>query len=207
MNARFSSTTAADIEDEVGRIIRSGLPVPKGTDGEGLLRGWVEALQGMPLDAINRAVSRFLSGQFAADFSPRWCPMAPELAIMVRRCMTTEKAASQEYWYRLPRSRILRQRITRETVRQYVDAGVVPRGVIWVPGAHGKPGDRPDIGTLFGPDPLWQPAKLLDKRSQSEREADEASEDHHQKPLSPEGRAKLEEWRAKYMPNNNGRAA
>lgn len=66
------------------------------------------------------------------------------------------------YTMRQPRSDVLLAECTKEWARKQVRAGAYPRQSIWYPGCCEGAGARPEIGDLFGPDPSWQPAKLLD---------------------------------------------
>jgi len=65
------------------------------------------------------------------------------------------------YGYRQPRSRVLLAECTKEWAREQVRRGMYPKGSIWVPGPCEGPGANPGLGDLFGPDPTWKPAFVL----------------------------------------------
>lgn len=155
--------TADEIETEVFRIT-SVMPLPRGMDGEKLIEGYSTALRGFPLQAISEAVTGFLNGRFASDFSPKWCPMPPELAIMTRKCLVPRGPQTHGtlYKYRPPSSMVIESGVTRDRAKQLVDCGVAPRGSIWCPGPIGE---RSEFGTLYGPDDAWSEAKPVDHRA------------------------------------------
>ena len=134
---------------------------PPGVDAEKAIYGYVGALQGFPIEAITSGIRRFLRGE-CEDVSMKFCPHPPELAAIVRGTISNRRPSNGTgYSYQMPGSKLLEPKVTKEYGRQLVDSGVHPRGSIWIPG---DPGERTDIGELYGPDENWRrPQKIHDK--------------------------------------------
>lgn len=75
--ASQSTTTAAII-----RPMFTALPLPRGIDGDELLRGYLVALDGEPVEALKSVVTKLIKGLWSEEV--RFCPRPPELANMVR---------------------------------------------------------------------------------------------------------------------------
>ncbi len=132
---------------------------PPGVDAGKAIYGYMQALQGFPVEAIVYGIRKFLRGE-CEDVNPKFCPHPPELAAIVRSTMRNKPAqgTGKLYGYKAPKSKIIERNCTKEWAFRLIDQGVHPRGSIWCPGDFME---RRDIGDLFAPDPEWQPAKLL----------------------------------------------
>lgn len=134
---------------------------PPGVDASKAIDGYHHALRGFPAEAIAVGIGKFLRGE-CSDVSPKFCPHPPELAAIVRGVVSPELSGKKYFSYKQPESRLLERSVTRDYARRLVDNGVYPRGSIWVPGD--VDGDRPDIGSLFAPDPKWKhPVSVIPK--------------------------------------------
>lgn len=138
---------------------------PRGVEPDKAVFGYIQALQGFPVEAIAYGIRRFLRGE-CSDVSQKYCPRPPELAAIVRDTIKARPHTPQGklYVYSSPKSKILEGKCTKDWARQLVNQGVHPRGSIWCPGPlKGLDGEeaRPDIGDLYGPDDEWKPAKPL----------------------------------------------
>lgn len=131
------------------------MPLPRGVDREAAAYGYVNALTGLPIEAIVSGISRFMRGE-SEDLSPKFCPHPPELARFIKSGMRSRpmvSAPSGVYGYHQPRSQMIEHNLTKERAWQLIDGGVHPRGCIWCPGEFG---DKPAIGDLFAPDDKWR---------------------------------------------------
>jgi len=136
------------------------MPLPRGTDPEKAVFGYMQALQGLPVEAIAHGIRRFLRGE-CKDISNKFCPHPPELAAIVRGAIEPEPKFHVEgrlYGYHPPRSKVVERKCTKDWARQLVHQGIHPRGSIWCPG---EITGKPEIGDLFGPDPWWRNAVPL----------------------------------------------
>lgn len=137
---------------------------PPGVDAEKAIFGYVGALQGFPIEAIAAGIRKFLRGE-CEDVSMKFCPHPPELAAIIRSTITNRRPSNgTAYSYKVPKSKLLERKVTKEYGRQLVDSGVHPRGSIWLPG---DPTDRPDIGELYAPDPEWKRPKQVGQKSEA----------------------------------------
>lgn len=143
---------------------------PPGVDQTKAIFGYMQALQGFPVEAIATGIRKFLRGE-CEDVNPKFCPHPPELAAIVRGTMASKPQIQTEgrlYGYRPPASKIIEGNCTKEWARQLVEQGTHPRGSIWCPGSlTDGAGDRarPDIGDLYAPDPSWAGAFPLNSKS------------------------------------------
>lgn len=134
---------------------------PPGVDQAKAIYGYIQALQGFPVENIAYGIQKFLRGE-CEDVNPKFCPHPPELAAIVRGTIKAGPAFRTEgslYGFKQPKSKIIERKCTKEWARQLVQQGVHPRGSIWLPGplssGDGERG-RPEIGDLYGPDPDWR---------------------------------------------------
>lgn len=144
------------------QILFNSMRFPPGVDAAKAIFGYINALQGFPIEAIAEGIRKYLRGE-CEDVSLKFCPHPPELAAIVRGVIPNRRSmpGGKYYSYKSPKSELLESRVTKEYGRQLVDSGVHPRGSIWLPGDIN---DRPDIGDLYGPDPKWKlPVPLGDK--------------------------------------------
>jgi hypothetical protein len=58
------------------------LPTPRGVDAEGLMDGYLVALESLPLEALKTVVVHLIKGTWRTEVT--FCPRPPELANMVR---------------------------------------------------------------------------------------------------------------------------
>lgn len=158
---QVQASTAATNE-QIGaalQVLFNSMPFPRGVDPEKAVIGYLNALQGFPVEAIAYGIRRFLRGE-CEGVNPRFCPHPPELAGIIRDTLGSKPSlpTGKLYGYRQPKSAVLERRCTKEWARQLVNQGVHPRGSIWCPGSLN---DKPEIGDLFGPDDDWKPARPL----------------------------------------------
>jgi hypothetical protein len=140
------------------------MPLPRGTDPEKAVFGYMHALQGFPVEAIAYGIQRFLRGE-CEGINPRFCPHPPELANIVRGTLADRPrfvGNGTIYRYRMPKSQMLERNCSKDWARGLVRQGVHPHGSIWVPGTIGE---KPEIGDLYGPDPDWENAVPLNNES------------------------------------------
>lgn len=169
----YSACFSDEIEKAVYAIV-SVMPAPRGMDGAKLIQGYITALKGFSLPAIQAAVEGFLNGRFASEFSTKFCPTPPDLAAMVRKINESgaarprEELGRRKYAYNAPNSVCAERNIRREDGRRLVDQGMYPEGCIWIPGTD----DKPEFGELYYPDPEWRTPVLI--RTPDEVKADEA---------------------------------
>ncbi len=78
-----SQSTTNPSLDRLLQPIFVSLPLPKGVDGDALLRQYHYALADLPLDALRSLVSKLVKGTWSEEV--KFCPRPPELANMVRR--------------------------------------------------------------------------------------------------------------------------
>lgn len=159
-----SPATIPEITIAVSVLFRQ-LRKPPGIKAEDRTEGYIMALTGFPLWAIEAAVARVLRREVPSIKNPDFCPLPPVLAEIVRDVapnagppragQEAAKPAKKLFGYKPPNSKIIEAHCTRDWARQLVDQGVHPRGSIWCPGGLNE---RPDIGDLYGPDPDWTPA-------------------------------------------------
>lgn len=142
------------------------MPLPRGSDPDKAIFGYMQALQGFPVEAIAHGIRRFLRGE-CSGVNPKFCPHPPELATIIRDTIGDKPKFRPEgriYGYRPPESKIIERRLTKDRARQLVKQGVHPLGSIWCPGpltkGDGDPG-KPEIGDLYAPDPEWRGAFAL----------------------------------------------
>lgn len=69
--------------ETVLRPLFVSLPMPRGTDPEGLLEGYYVALDGLPLNAVQSVVTKLVKGTWSEPVT--FCPRPPELANMIRK--------------------------------------------------------------------------------------------------------------------------
>jgi hypothetical protein len=142
------------------------MPLPRGSDPAKAIFGYINALNGLPAEAIENGIRRFLRGE-CDEVSRKFCPHPPELAAICRDSMPTPRTATfgtgKLYGYYPPNSDIVERSCTKEYARSLVDRGFRQRGCIWCPGGIN---DRPDIGDLYGPDPDWKGPWPLDRADQ-----------------------------------------
>ncbi|NTF54399.1 hypothetical protein G6L12_05760 [Agrobacterium rhizogenes] len=81
MNTQQSTTNPS--LDRLLQPIFVSLPLPKGVDGDALLRQYHYALSDQPIEALRSVVSKLVKGTWLEEV--RFCPRPPELASMVRR--------------------------------------------------------------------------------------------------------------------------
>ena len=145
---------------EVLKFLFASLPLPRGTDPERAIFGYLTALSGLSLAAIENGIRKVLRGE-ADDVSRKFCPHPPELAAICRGASyrpATTAPAGKLYGYRPPTSKVIEHNVTKEFAFRLIDQGVHPRGSIWCPG---QLNEKPEFGDLFGPDPDWQKPFLL----------------------------------------------
>jgi hypothetical protein len=138
------------------------LPLPRGTDSERAIFGYIAALSGLSLAAIENGIGKVLRGE-ASDVSRKFCPHPPELAAVCRGVSyvpATTTTTGKLYGYRAPKSKIIERNVTKEWAFRLIDQGIHPRGSIWCPGPLNE---KPEFGDLFGPDEDWsEPFPLSD---------------------------------------------
>jgi hypothetical protein len=141
---------------EALKFLFGSLPLPKGTDPELAIFGYVKALSGLSLIAIENGFSKVLRGE-CQDVNRSFCPRPPELAAICRGVSfapaPTATTTGKLYGYRAPASKVIERNVTKEWAFRLIDQGVHPRGSIWCPG---QMNEKPEFGDLFGPDPSWQ---------------------------------------------------
>ena len=140
---------------EALKILFSSMPLPRGSDPDRATVGYLQALQGFPIEAIAYGIRKFLRGE-CEGVSAKFCPHPPELASIVRGEMPRRSAIpGAVYGYHAPKSRVIQRNVTKDYARQLVAQGVYPRGSIWCPGDISE---NPAFGDLYGPDERWEPA-------------------------------------------------
>lgn len=160
MTMQFQGASEAEIEEAVDAVL-SVMPAPRGMDGIKLVQGYLAALKGFPAWAIREGVDGFLSGRFSGEFSTKFCPTPPDLATMVRKCLSEPRqqpSSGRKHAFKPPSSRRVESGIRRDDARRLVDQGMYPRGSVWVPGDYA--GDRA-YGDLYAPDDNWAEAVPL----------------------------------------------
>lgn len=162
MHTQVQPSTAASTEQIAAalQILFNSMRFPPGVDQAKAIFGYIQALQGFPVENIAYGIQRFLRGE-CEGVNPKFCPHPPELAAIVRATIEpTPKfhAEGRLYGYHPPRSKVIERKCTKDWARQLVHQGVHPRGSIWCPGSIT---DKPEIGSLFGPDPEWRSAVPL----------------------------------------------
>jgi hypothetical protein len=180
--AQERPATSIEISTAVGVLFRQ-MRLPKGVTAEERTEGYVVALEGMPLSAIESAIAKFLRDEVPGFEKNEYCPRPPTLARVARSVMQAAEKAEKKpklHAYHPPRSKVLERHITKAWAMQLLANGVHPRGCIWCPGPIN---DHPEYGDLYAPDPDWKPAKPLD--------ALVAPVDlHHERPQPPDEAAK-----------------
>lgn len=164
-NTQVQPSTAATNE-QIGaalQILFNSMRFPPGVDAAKAIFGYMQALEGMPIEAITEGIRKFLRGE-CEGVNPKFCPHPPELSAIVRGTMSSRprlEAEGKVYGYHPPKTNIIERRCTKDWARQLVNQGVHPRGSIWCPGAlssgDGERG-KPEIGDLYAPDPEWKNA-------------------------------------------------
>jgi hypothetical protein len=139
------------------------MPTPRGVDKEGLVKGYMIALAGFPLQPVLDAIKAFIRGD-VEELSSKFLPHPPELANLVKRWMPKREYANVHegkdlYRLTFPQSKIIQRKITKDYGRRMVEEGMLPRGSIWIPGPLD---DHPEIGDVYGPDPEFNALKPLD---------------------------------------------
>jgi hypothetical protein len=138
------------------QVLFNSMRFPPGVDAEKAIYGYMQALQGFPVEAIAHGIRKFLRGE-CDGVNPKFCPHPPELASIIRgtiRDRSSSPTGGRLYGYRAPKSKIVEPRCTKDWAAQLVAQGMHPHGSIWCPGDLG---DRPDIGDLYAPDSEWKP--------------------------------------------------
>jgi hypothetical protein len=134
----------------------ASLPLPRGTDPEKAIFGYIAALSGLSLAAIENGIGKVLRGE-CDDVSRDFCPRPPALAAICRGVSygppQPATTSGKLYGYRAPSSKVIERNVTKEWAFRLIDQGVHPRGSIWCPGPLNE---QPEFGDLFGPDPDWQ---------------------------------------------------
>lgn len=136
------------------------MPLPRGSDPEQAAIGYVNALDGYPIEAIAYGIRKFLRGE-CEGISQKFCPHPPELAAIVRSVVPqrqTFKTTGKLYGYKPPKSQIIHRKITKDEAWRLLDMAAYPVGSIWCPGPID---DKPEVGDLYGPDPDWKRAVPL----------------------------------------------
>ena len=82
---QLSTPATADQISEALKVLFRSMRLPPGSDPDKAVIGYMTALVGLPIEAINRGIQRFLRGE-CNDVSPKFCPYPPELA---KICRTT----------------------------------------------------------------------------------------------------------------------
>lgn len=138
---------------------------PPGVDADKAIFGYMQALQGFPIEAIAYGIRKFLRGE-CEGVNPKYCPHPPELATIVRGVIPERKTmpTGKLFGYSSPHSKIVARKCTKDYGAQLVRNGAIPHGSIWCPGPIN---DHPEIGDVYGPDPNWRGAKpLFDKSAE-----------------------------------------
>jgi hypothetical protein len=150
------STPASNAEiAEALTYLFGSLPPQKGTDPEKAIFGYIQALSGLSLVAIEGGINKVLRGE-CEGISREFCPKPPALAAICRGvsyAAPTAAATGKLYGYRAPASKVIERNVTKEWAFRLIDQGIHPRGSIWCPG---QLNEKPEFGDLFGPDPDWQ---------------------------------------------------
>jgi hypothetical protein len=151
------STPASNAEmAEALKFLFASLPLPRGTDPERAIFGYIQALAGLSLVAIENGIGKVMRGE-CEDVSRKFCPHPPELAAICRGASYVSPTASPTtgklYGYRAPASKVIERNCTKQLAFRLIDQGIHPRGSIWCPG---QMNEKPEFGDLFGPDPSWQ---------------------------------------------------
>lgn len=159
--AELQRATDVEIATAVGVLIRN-MPAPRGVKTTDRMEGYLNALRGFPLAAIEAGIAKFLRGE-CPELSQKYCPHPPEVAGIVRASAAKLGATVLEgeivarsgrlFRYRAPRSKVLERRCTKSWAWNLIGNGVHPYGSIWVPGPIGE---RPDVGDLYAPDADWE---------------------------------------------------
>jgi hypothetical protein len=137
------------------KYLFAALPLPRGTDSEKAIFGYIAALSGLSLVAIENGIGKVLRGE-CEGISRDFCPKPPALAAICRGVSyvpPTSPTSGKLYGYRAPASKVIERKVTKQWAFRLIDQGIHPRGSIWCPGALNE---KPEFGDLFGPDPDWQ---------------------------------------------------
>jgi hypothetical protein len=152
--------TSIEISTAVGVLFRQ-MRLPKGVSSEERTEGYVTALEGMPLSAIEGAIAKFLRDEVPGFEKNEYCPRPPTLARVARdvaKAAIPPKERPKAYGYHQPASAVVERHITKAWAWQLIENGVHPRGSIWCPGSANE---HPEYGDLYAPDDQWSKPKLL----------------------------------------------
>lgn len=151
--------TKTEIAVAIGKLLRA-VPAKTGVKASERLEGFLIALEGFPLAAIETTIMRYLRGE--TELSRKYCPLPPELAAVVRSIAgrrvdattgeTLATSGGRSWAYRAPTTKVIQRNVTREYGRQLVNGGVLPHGSIWCPNAEGER----HFGDVYAPDPYWK---------------------------------------------------
>lgn len=151
------AASRVDLSVALAALFRA-MPTRPGVRTDERLEGYLVALAGLPLEAVEAAIGTFLRGE-ATHLSAKYCPTPPELADLARGTSSAASAAKARaprlYAYRRPNSKLIEANCSKDWAWQLCRQGIHPAGSIWCPGGLNE---RPDIGDLYGPDPDWRHA-------------------------------------------------